>query len=151
MAKKQRRLLYWITDHCAGKRKGCHSLSRKVKNKMKPAPLDLSSDSQLTLTPPHTSTPRYLWTPTKGTAGSAFFCQDPRKIRVGSEYQATIPDQITKVEQVAEETGMSRPLYTPAENPIEEERRERWFREMTTVYPDPEFLHHCVHRTGWFY
>lgn len=68
-----------------------------LKNKQKPAPLDLPSDPHFTLTPPYTGTPRYLWTPTKTTnlPPSTFFSPEPKKIRIGEEFQAVIPDLVS--------------------------------------------------------
>ena len=72
-----------------------------VKNKQKPAPLDLPSDPNFTLTPPYTGTPRYLWTPTKTTAlpPSSFFSPEPKKIRIGEEFQAVIPELASESER----------------------------------------------------
>ncbi|KAL5269833.1 hypothetical protein ACHWQZ_G003335 [Mnemiopsis leidyi] len=119
-----------------------------VKNKTKPAPLDLTSDPHFTLTPPYTGTPRYLWTPTKSVSlpPSSFFSMEPKKIRIGEEYQATIPDLITKREVTARATPDA--VYTPPADKDEEEKREVFFKETVPVYPDTEYLHHCVHATG---
>ena len=43
---------------------------------------------------------------------------------------------------------LTRPVYTPPTDPVEEQRREHFFRETVPVYPDTEFLHHCVHKAG---
>ena len=78
-----------------------------VKPKTKPAPLDLPSDPHFTLTPPYTGTPRYLWTPTKSVSvpPSSFFSMEPKKIRIGEEYQATIPDLVTGTGTTFNEIG----------------------------------------------
>ena len=40
------------------------------------------------------------------------------------------------------------PVYTPPADEKEDEKREIFFKHTIPVYPDSEFLHHCVHATG---
>ncbi|XP_063683962.1 uncharacterized protein LOC134818375 isoform X2 [Bolinopsis microptera] len=121
-----------------------------VKNKSKPAPLDLPSDPHFTLTPPYTGTPRYLWTPTKSVTlpPSSFFSMEPKKIRIGDEFQATIPDLVTGPDDRRQGEGPMTPVYTPPADEKEDDKREIFFKHTIPVYPDSEFLHHCVHATG---
>lgn len=118
-----------------------------MRNKPKPAPLDLPSDPHFTLTPPYTGTPRYLWTPTKSVTlpPSSFFSAEPRRIRIGEEFQAKIPDLITRS---IKDEAMSTAVYVPPADPKDEGERETFFKDTVPVYPDTEFLHHCVHATG---
>ena len=41
------------------------------------------------------------------------------------------------------------PVYTPPADPAMEEKRESFFKDTLPVYPDSEYLHHCVHATGY--
>lgn len=44
--------------------------------------------------------------------------------------------------------GLLTPVYTPPIELEDEKNREKFLKDTIPVYPDTEYLHHCVHFTG---